>query len=294
MVRRIGNYPYGKGVDLDYLEKIRYTTPVKDRDDTHQTIPHIKPIKRFIESIESAKNIDVKKIEITVSNDNSMAHCRAIWDFVSDDPTVPHIEGSRFGASVINDHQKRWALGVDSEMEDEVCTNKMTVSTNLSQCRRKHTKGILDSWQEIIDEGVRGAFESVHQLKNLVDSYKNVSLDCRVNADERRIDHVLGNMVRGRILNASGAAAVDKLWRNPLHPEHLPRNLDRFRQAVTEFDKGKNPFTRRVRNNGLVNMLADEFGTPHFRDEHLKKIVDQREKFNHTDKLQENISMYDF
>jgi hypothetical protein len=147
-----------------------------------------------------------------------------------------------------NSLDKKFGAGVAFGQQVMVCANLCFFGEK--QFGRKHTPNILKDLPFMIADAVSGTKALQDQQVHRIEQYQGARID------QRDSDHMIINMLRRKVISASGIGKVMKEWDTPTH-DFGDRTVWRMHNAVTETLKGTHMQEMPARTIALQH-LCDE------------------------------------
>ena len=158
----------------------------------------------------------------------------------------PEIVGLTMG--VIHSNDSSFALTLVVMARVLVCSNGLTVEGGALTCRRKHTNGL--ELASTLDRGLENFVERVGRI----DETRERLLSCDYSRP-RDVDHALVEAGRRRLFPWSKLGQVERLWREPPHPEFRERTGWSLLNSFTEIAK-RFPMAREMRVTEDIRRLV--------------------------------------
>ena len=232
----------GRKVDRELVDEVE--TPAAT--DTHFPIPH----KQLIDDVQSRLpefGLQVVNEQHALMKDDFRYFGLMQVEPTMDGDTSLLSPDHAFVLGLRNSHDKSFPAGLCVGNGVFVCDN-LCFSAEIV-IGRKHTRHILRDLPTLIHAALgKMATARIDQEKR-IEAYKNTDIS------DMQADHLIINACRAKALKPTQIIKVAQEWREPEHPEFKERNAWSLLNAMTQHQKGINPFELSSRTQRMHPLL---------------------------------------
>jgi len=181
---------------VTYDDLVTLETPAST--ETHVPVPHVSVALNAIAAVQD-NGFDITSQHYGLTKDG--ARFFGLLNLKSNYPD--------YNPSLIlrNSHDKTFAMGIGFGSRVFVCDNLAFYAEHT--VKRKHTSRIIDDLEEVISRGTAEVLAAKRDMEETYELYKSTAFD------DAYVDHLLMQMYRDDIINATGISKVHNQWHQP-------------------------------------------------------------------------------